>query len=91
MDSLKACVTFHFDTQEFLQTFYLMVAVADFKSCIYKGLGFAWVHLAFCVFNASETGLLLMVKLRRNVGMMCTGCKIMHQVMHDVKLLNKKI
>ena len=34
-------------------------------------------HLVFCVLSASETGLLLVVKLGRNVVMMRAGVKIM--------------
>ena len=46
----------------------------------------------FCVLIASETGLLLVVKLRRNVMLMYSGVKIIHQVMRDaVKSPNKKI
>ena len=50
----------------------LMVTVANLKSGIYHGPGVepASGHLVFCVLSASETGLLLVVKLGRNVVMM---------------------
>ena len=41
------------------------------------------LHLVFCVLSASETGLLLVVILRRNVAMMPAGVKIVHQVMRN--------
>ena len=58
-----------------------MVTVAGLKSSIYHGLWFepAPGHLVFCVLSASKTGLLLVVKLGRNVVMMRAGVKIMHQ------------
>ena len=57
-----------------------MITVARLESGICKDLGFApaSARLLF-VLSASETGLLLVVKLRRNVVMMCAGVKIMHQ------------
>ena len=56
-----------------------MVTVAPLESD--KDLGFvsASVHLVFFVLSASETGLLLVVKLGCNVVMMRAGVKIMHQ------------
>ena len=65
----------------------LMVTVARLESGICKdpGLAPASVHLVFCVFSASETGLLLVVKLGRNVVMMRVGVKIMLQVMRDAR------
>ena len=56
-----------------------MVTVARLESGICKNPGFApaSVHLVFYVLSASETGLLLVVKLGRNVGMMRAGVKIM--------------
>ena len=58
-----------------------MVAVAGLESGIYNGSGFAPIsgHLVFFVLSASETGLLLVVKLGRNVVMMRAGVKIMRQ------------
>ena len=58
-----------------------MVTVAGLKSGIYHGPGFepASGHLVFCVLSASETRLLLVVKLGRNVVMMRAGVKIMQQ------------
>ena len=58
-----------------------MVTVARLESCICKDPGFAptSVHLVFFVLSASETGLLLVVKLGRNVVMMRLSVKIMHQ------------
>ena len=58
-----------------------MVTVAGLESGIYNGPGFepASGHLVLCVLSASETGLLLVVKLGRNVVMMRAGVKIMHQ------------
>ena len=41
------------------------------------------VHLVFSVFSASETGLLLVVKLGCNVVMMRAGVNIMHQVIAE--------
>ena len=57
-----------------------MVTVVSLESGIYNGLGFAPIsgHLVFCILSASETGLLLVVKLGRNVVMMRAGVKIMH-------------
>ena len=57
-----------------------MVTVAGLESGFYNGPGFelASGHLVFCVLSASETGLLLVVKLGRNVVMMCAAVKIMH-------------
>ena len=52
----------------------LMVTVARLESGICKGLG-----LIYFVLRVSETGLLLVVKLGRNVVMMPAGVKIMHQ------------
>ena len=62
-------------------TISLMVTAAGLESGIYNGPGFAPApgHLFFCVFSASETGLLLVVKLGRNVVLMRAGVKIMHQ------------
>ena len=41
-------------------------------------------RLLRCLFlSASETGLLLVVKLRHNVVIMCTGVKILHQVLRE--------
>ena len=56
-----------------------MVTVAGLESGIYNGPGFepASGHLVFCVLSASETGLLLVVKLGRNVVMMRAGVKVM--------------
>ena len=64
-----------------------MVTVAGLESGIYNGPGFAPAsgHFVFCVLSASETGLLLMVKLGRNVVMMHAGVKIMHQVMRNAR------
>ena len=58
-----------------------MVTVAVLESGIYNGpgIGPASRHLVFCVLSASETGLLLVVKLGRNVVMMRAGVNIMHQ------------
>ena len=59
----------------------LMVTVAGLESGIYNGPGFDPTsgHLVFSVLSASESGLLLVVKLRRNVVMMRAGVKRMHQ------------
>ena len=60
----------------------LMVTVARLESGICKNSWFASAsaHLVFFVLSAySETGLLLVVKLKRNVVMMRAGVKIMHQ------------
>ena len=56
-----------------------MVTVAGLESGIYKGPGFEPTsgHLVFCVLSASETGLLLVVKLGHNVVMMRVGVKVM--------------
>ena len=64
-----------------------MITVAGLESGIYNGPGFAPTseHLVFCVLSASETGLLLVVKLERNVVMMRAGVKIMHQNMRDAR------
>ena len=64
-----------------------MVTVARLESGICNDPGFtpASVHLVFFVLNASETGLLLVVKLGRNVVMMRAGVKIIYQVMGDVR------
>ena len=58
-----------------------MVTVARLESGICTEPRFtpASVHLVFCVLSASETGLLLVVKLGRDVVMMRAGVKIMHQ------------
>ena len=40
---------------------------------------YLFLHLVFFVLSASETGLLLVVKLKRNVVMIRAGVKIMHQ------------
>ena len=58
-----------------------MVTVVRLESGICKDPGFALasVHLAFFVLSASEIGLLLVVKLGRNVVMMRAGVKIMYQ------------
>ena len=58
-----------------------MVTVARLESDICKDPGFApaSVHLVFFVLRASETGLLLVEKLGRNVVMMHADVKIMHQ------------
>ena len=58
-----------------------MVTVAGLESGIYNGPEFepASGHLVFCVLSASETELLLVVKLGRNVVTMRAGVKIMHQ------------
>ena len=59
-----------------------MVTVARLEFGICKDPGFApaSVHLVFFVLRASETGLLLMVKLgRSNVVIMPAGVNIMHQ------------
>ena len=53
----------------------LMVTVARLKD---PGFATALVHLVFIVLSLSETGLLLLMKLGRNV-MMRAGVKIMHQ------------
>ena len=59
----------------------LMVTVAHLESGIFKDPGFtpASVHLVFFVLSASETGLLLVVKLGRTIVMMRAGVKTMHQ------------
>ena len=59
----------------------MVTVVVRLKSGIYQDPGFApaSVHLVFFVLSASETGLLLVVKLGRNVVMMRAGVKIMHQ------------
>ena len=59
----------------------LVITVARLESGICKDPGFAptLVHLVFFVLSASETGLLLMVKLGRNVVMMSASVKIMYQ------------
>ena len=64
-----------------------MVTVAGLESGIYNGPRFEPVsrHLVFCVLSASKTGLLLVVKLRRNVAMMGASVKILHQVMRDAR------
>ena len=56
-----------------------MVTVAHLESGICKDPRFApgSVHLVFFVLSPSETGLLLVVKLGRNVVMMRAGVKIM--------------
>ena len=56
-----------------------LVIVAGLESGICKDPGFAPTsgHLVLCVLSASETGLLLVVKLGRNVVMMRAGVKIM--------------
>ena len=61
----------------------------SFESGIYNGPGFepASGHLVLCVLSASETGLLLVVKLGRNVVMMREVVKIMRDA---VKLPIKK-
>ena len=64
-----------------------MVTVARLESGICKDPGFAPASIHFFVLSASETGLLLVVKLERNVAMMRAGVKIMHI---KVKLLSKK-
>ena len=58
-----------------------MVTVARLESAICNDPEFVppSVHLVFFVLSASETGLLLVVKLGRNVVMMRAGVKIMHQ------------
>ena len=58
-----------------------MVTVALLESgiCTDPGFMLSSVHLDFFVLSASETGLLLVVKLGRNVVMMRAGVKIMHQ------------
>ena len=58
-----------------------MITVARLESGICKDPGFApaSIHLIFFVLNTSETGLLLVVNLGRNVVMMPTGVKMMHQ------------
>ena len=58
-----------------------MVTVARLESGICKDPRFApaSVNLVFFVLSASETGLLLVMKLGRNVVMMRAGVKIMHQ------------
>ena len=71
----------------------LMVTVVRLESGICKDSGFVptSVHLVFFVLSASETGLLLVVKLGRNVVMMRVGVKIMQQSNAAVvKLPNKK-
>ena len=57
----------------------LRVTVARLESGISKGPEFApsSVHLIFFVLSASETGLILVVKLGHNVVMMAAGVKIM--------------
>ena len=55
-----------------------MVTVARLESDTCKDPGFA-PALVFFVLSASKAGLLLMVKLRRNVVMMRSGVKLMHQ------------
>ena len=58
-----------------------MVTVARLESGICKDPMFApaSVHLVFFVLSASETGLLLVVKLGRNVVLMHAAIKIMHE------------
>ena len=58
-----------------------MVTVArlEFGICKDPGFATALIHLVFFVLSASEIGLLLVVKLGRNVVMMRAGVKIMHQ------------
>ena len=58
-----------------------LISLIFLESGIYNGPGFepASGHLVFCVVSASETGLLLVVKLGCNVVMMRAGVKIMHQ------------
>ena len=58
----------------------LIVTVAHLESGICKDPGFApaLVHLVFFVLSASEAGLLLVVKLRRNAVMMRASVKIIH-------------
>ena len=51
-----------------------MVTVARLES----GIAIS-VHLVFFVLNASETGVLLVMKLELNVVMMHASVKIMHQ------------
>ena len=73
-----------------------MVTVAGLESGIYNYHGFApnSGHLVFCVLSSCETGLLLAVKLGRNVVMMRAGVKIMHHYYRvkkiDTKLKKKK-
>ena len=60
-----------------------MISVAGLEFGICKSLGFApvsWAQtqLAFCILTASETGLLLVVKLKCNVVIMPAGVRIMH-------------
>ena len=59
----------------------LMITVAGLESGMWKDPGFApaLLHLVFFVLSASDTGLLLAVKLGRNVVMTRAGVKIMHQ------------
>ena len=56
----------------------LMVTVARLESGICKDPGFAPASVHF-VLSASETGLLLAVKLGHNVVFMRAGVKIIHQ------------
>ena len=50
------------------------------------------IYFAFCVFNASESGLLLVVILKRNLVIMRASVKIMNHKVYAtvVKLSNKK-
>ena len=47
------------------------------------------IYQVLCIFNASETGLLLVAISKRNVVMMRGGVRIMHQIMRDARI--KKI
>ena len=64
-----------------------MIAITRLESGICKGPGFASasVHLVFFVLSASETGLLLVVKLGRTVVMMRADVKIMPDVRKTIK------
>ena len=62
-----------------------MVTVAGFEH-IYKGLRFTrLMTLCLPCSQRSETRLLLVVRLKRNVVIMHASVKMMHQVMHDAR------
>ena len=55
----------------------------DFGICKDPEFDKAPALVVFCVLSASETGLLLVVKLGHNVLIMRAGVKLMHQVMSN--------
>ena len=65
---------------QFLHRLYVWDVKQESGICKDPGFAPASVHLVFFVLSASETGLLLVVKLGRNVVMMHAVIKIMHQI-----------